>query len=491
MPKRLACGVDSADGPFDHRLRAFRSQGSMTSRPEFDKETRPFRPTNAIHGSGPPARTSQGRSLRYRQAKIIALLFGGYAACYFCRADLSVATPLLVEELGKHGISHSEAIVRIGAITSFGVLAYALGKLFLGGLGDFWGGRVNFLIGLGGATVFTLLFASGGALPLFTFAWLGNRLTQSIAWAGLIKVSSKWFDFSSYGTIIGILSLSYLIGDALARQCMGVMIQHGFGWRALFYFAAAVAGLMLVANVFLLRESRIQEGYDEAKPNPLNLFAANESRPVNVAALLRPLLHSRAFVLVCVLSLGCTIIRETFNTWTPVYLRDYLGYSMSNSAGMSAIFPAVGAVSVLASGWLSDRLGVNGRSLILFVGLAATAAALLALMSMQSSSAGPLLPLVAIGAIAFFLLGPYSYLGGAFALDFGGKQAGAVSSGIIDGVGYLGGVLAGDSVARLSVAFGWQGVFLALAAISALAALGAGFLYALNARTAATAHHLP
>src|SRR5580693_3896455 len=201
------------------------------------------------------------QSLVKRQFLVVALLFGGYAACYFCRADLSVATPLLVEELGTHGVSHAEAIVRVGAITSFGVLAYALGKLFLGGLGDFWGGRVNFLIGLGGATVFTLLFASGAALPLFTFAWLGNRLTQSIAWAGLIKVSSKWFDFSSYGTIIGILSISYLIGDAIARQTMGLLIQQGFGWRALFYFAAAVAGLFLIINYFFLRESRLDAGY--------------------------------------------------------------------------------------------------------------------------------------------------------------------------------------------------------------------------------------
>jgi sugar phosphate permease len=446
---------------------------------------------DADHGTPPAPRITQRGSLRYRQAKIIALLFGGYAACYFCRADLSVATPLLIDELGKHGMGHAQAIVRIGAMTSFGVFAYALGKLFLGGLGDFWGGRTNFLIGLGGATLFTLLFAFGAALPLFTFAWIGNRLTQSVAWAGLIKVSSKWFDYSSYGTVIGILSISYLIGDAIARQTMGLLIQYGFGWRALFYFAAGVAGILLVANIFFLRESRAQEGFDEAKPNPLNLFAATESRPQSVAALLRPLLQSRAFVLVCLLSLGCTIIRETFNTWTPTYLRDYLGYSMSNSAGMSAIFPGVGAVSVLATGWLSDRLGVNGRSLILFLGLAATAAALLALMTMRSSASGSLLPLVTIGTIAFCLLGPYSYLGGAFALDFGGKQAGAVSSGVIDGIGYLGGVLAGDSVARLSVAFGWRGVFGALAAVSALAALGAGFLHALSARAAATGHHLP
>jgi sugar phosphate permease len=426
-----------------------------------------------------------GRFLRARQSLVVVLLFAGYAALYFCRADLAVATPMLIEELGKQGISHTDAMLRMGSIASGGVLAYALGKLFLGGLGDFWGGRVSFLIGLGGATAFTLLFASGLNLPLFSVAWIGNRLTQSIAWAGLIKVSSKWFDFSSYGMIIGILSISYLVGDAAARQWMGMLIDHGFGWRALFYFAATVSGVCLLANGLFLRESRVDAGYVEAKPNPLNLYSGSETRPKSVGQLLRPLARSRAFLLVCLLSLGCTIIRETFNIWTPVYLRDYLGYNNADAARLSGIFPGVGAVSVLACGWLSDRLGMNGRSLILFVGLAAAAAALLVLMTLRPSSSGSLLPLIAIGTIAFCMLGPYSYLGGAFALDFGGKQAGAVSSGIIDGVGYMGAVAAGTLVAQVSVSFGWQGVFVGLAAVSALAGLGAGCLYLLNAKAAA------
>src|SRR5450631_4449036 len=251
-------------------------------------------------GIGPDARPAAGatsRSLRFRQTLVVMLLFGGYASLYFCRADLSVATPLLIEELGKHGVSHGDAIIRLGGITSLGVFAYAIGKLFLTGLGDFWGGRISFLIGLSGAAVFTVMFASGLSLPLFTMAWIGNRLTQSIAWAGLIKVSSKWFDFSSYGMIIGILSISYLVGDAAARQWMGMLIDHGYGWRALFYFAAAVAGLFLILNFFFLRESRVDAGHAEAKPNPLNLFAASESRPKSVAQLLLPLIRSRAFLL--------------------------------------------------------------------------------------------------------------------------------------------------------------------------------------------------
>lgn len=435
--------------------------------------------------------TTSPAALRFRQITTVVLLFGGYGALYFCRADLSVATPFLVDELGASGVPYHDALVRIGQMSSLGVLAYALGKFFLGGLGDFWGGRRNFLIGLGGATAFTVLFAAGGVMPVFMIAWLGNRLTQSIAWAGLIKVTSKWFDYTSHGAIIGILSVSFLIGDAVARRGMGLLIEHGFGWRALFYFAAAVAGALLIGNALFLKESRADLGYPQATPHPANLFGAAESRPPGLKALLMPLLENRAFIVVCVLSFGATIVRETFNTWTPEYLRDHAGYSLSSAASMSAVFPAVGAISVLLSGWLSDRIGENGRSTIMFFGFAASAAALLILTCLRPTPAGSMLAVGAIALVALCLLGPYSYLGGAYALDFGGKQGGAVASGIIDGVGYLGGALAGDTVARISVAYGWKGVFMTLAVVCAAAAAGAGYLYLWNSNARAASVAVP
>jgi len=433
-----------------------------------------------------PHGTRPGRSLRTWQVVTILLLFSGYAACYFCRADLAVSTPLLLAELGKHGISHDDALNRIGTISTLGVIAYAVGKLLLTGLGDFWGGKPNFLIGMGGALLFTVLFALGGGVPVFTLAWIGNRLTQSIAWAGLIKVSSKWFDYSWYGTVIGILSISYLIGDAAARETMGMLIARGFGWRSLFVYAAIVVGITFVASLWWLSESRTRSGFAEARANPMNLYAKSEGPAVSIAALLAPLLRSPAFLLVCFLSLGCTIVRETFNSWTPTYLKEHIGFAVGDAAQLSAIFPGVGAISVLLTGWLSDRLGLNGRALIMFVGLMASAAALIGL-SMYTGTTPAVLPLVAIGTVAFCLLGPYSYLGGAFALDFGGKQAGAVSSGLIDGVGYVGGSLAGYGVSAMSTRYGWNSVFVALALISAVAALSAGWLLAMNMRAARTA----
>lgn len=423
------------------------------------------------------------KRLRFRQTLTVVLLFIGYAAYYFCRSDLSVAMPLLIDDLHRHGVNSGSAVIHLGTIASLGVLAYALGKLFLTSLGDLWGGRRSFTAGLSGAIVFTLLFASGSTLPLFAFAWIGNRLTQSIGWAGLVKVCSKWFGYQSYGFIMGILSVSFLIGDAAARETMGILLRHGFGWRALFWFAAGVAGCVLLANLLFLRESRVEIGYPEAEANPLNVFGNSQSQPRNFRALIGPLLLNRAFWFVCSLSLGATLVRETFNTWTPVYFRSVFGYSAADAARLSAVFPGVGAISVIVLGWLSDRLGATGRSLIMFWGLAATAIALVLLTLIPSAQSA--VPVVLVGLVAFCLLGPYSYLAGAFALDFGGKQAGAASSGIIDGVGYLGGAAAGDTVARLAVALGWHWVFVALAVVSALSAIAAGGLFFYQRRTLA------
>src|SRR5262245_11766625 len=192
----------------------------------------------------------QARRLRRRQVLVVLLLFAGYAAYYFCRANLSVATPLIVDELAASGVSRDDALLRISGIVSFGTLAYALGKLILTGLADVWGGRRAFLLGLGGAAIFTVVFALGGTLPVFTLAWIGNRIVQSIGWAGLLKVCSRWFDFSSYGTIVGILSLSYLVGDAGARESMGMLIDGGSSWRTVFYFAAAVAVVLWLLIFF-------------------------------------------------------------------------------------------------------------------------------------------------------------------------------------------------------------------------------------------------
>ncbi len=424
----------------------------------------------------------------------ISLLVLGYSGYYFCRSDLSVVMPLLIRDLGQHGIAADVAQVRLGFIASAGVLTYAIGKFIFGSLADLFGGRNNFLGGMAGAILFTLLFAIGGGFPLFTLAWMGNRAFQSAGWVGLVKVSSRWFSYSIYGTVMAILSLSYLFGDAAARYTMSLLLDAGMGWRGIFFTGAGLLTILLIANVILLRETPQERNLPAPLTNPLNVYA-DESRSESVerkspglASILRPLLTSKFFWMVCGLSLGTTLLRETFNLWTPTYFAEYVGLTNAQAASRSALFPLFGGVSVLLAGFLSDRLGLNGRSLVLFGGLT-SATACLFVLAQTPMHINPWIPVALVTLVGFLLMGPYSYLAGAMSMDFGGEKGSATAAGIIDGVGYLAGVLSGDTVARITVQYGWRKAFVALAVTCLLTAIVA-LILAISQRREAQLRHL-
>src|SRR5215475_1027847 len=209
--------------------------------------------------------------LRRWQALTVALLVVGYAGYYLCRSNFSVTLPLIIDDLAARGWDANSAKVRLGALASIGVFAYAIGKFLSGGLTDLIGGRRAFLLGAAGAIICTASFALGGGFPVFTLAWTLNRLLQSMGWPGAVKLTSRWFSFSSYGAAMGAISLSFLFGDAVARQFMGWLIEHGVGWRGVFFAAAGVMLIIFLANLLLLKESPREIGETEPQANPLNL----------------------------------------------------------------------------------------------------------------------------------------------------------------------------------------------------------------------------
>jgi sugar phosphate permease len=422
---------------------------------------------------------SRSISLERRwQALTLALLMIGYTGYYLCRSNLSATLPLIVDSLSHDGMDPATARLRLGTIASLGVLAYAIGKFFTGTLADFLGGKRNFLLGMGGAVAFTLWFAAAHSISMLALAWIGNRLLQSLGWVGMMKIASKWFPSRSYGTMLALVSLSYLFGDALSRGVLASLIAESFSWRQIFVISAIVLGTLFVICLFLLRESPLEVGLAEPLANPSNLFGKDGERhvPDGFASLLRPLFTSYAFWSVCALSLGTTLVRETFGLWTPVYFADAAGFSPAEAAGKSALFPLLGGVSVILCGWLSDRLGPRSRSALVFAGLVSSGFVLLwlGLIPARGTTA-----VILVSLVAFFIIGPYSFLAGAMALDFGGKQGVATASGIVDGIGYLGGVLAGDTMARISISWGWRGCFLLLAAV-AFATSAAAVLYSMQ-----------
>jgi OPA family glycerol-3-phosphate transporter-like MFS transporter len=401
-------------------------------------------------------------------------LFTGYTGYYLCRSNLSVTTPLILNEFADSGITKED----IGWIASIGILVYSVGKVTNGVLADFFGGRRLFLLGMVASVACTLLFGAARGLGVFTIIWAANRYVQSMGWGALVKVAARWYPVSVHATVMGILSMSYLLGDSFARLYLGVFIEHGVGWRSVFFIAAASLGTIAAGCLFTLKASPGDVGGEEPAANPETVFgeSGDSPEPENLLALLRPLLGSLSFWLICLMNAGLTLIRETFNFWMPTYLAEVAGLSEGSAAQGSMLFPLVGAASAFLAGAVSDRLkGVRGRVVLSALVLLAGA---LWLLSAMPATGRPVLALFLISTVSFILIGPYSLLSGVMAPDLGGKRGSSTAAGLIDGAGYFGAVLSGFGIGAIAQTRGWSAAFAFLAVAAILTALAAGVFWA-------------
>ena len=423
--------------------------------------------------------SDEAARLRRRQTLTVATLFAGYAGYYVCRSNLSVATPLLLAEYGPQGLKKAH----IGDVASVGVLFYAIGKLLGGVATEYVGGRRMFLFGLFGSVACTVLFAlaplvagplagvAGGlGLPLavllpFVVVWAANRFAQSLGWGGLVQIASRWFPAGRMATVMGLLSMSFLIGDALTRLYLGGAMRLGFTWEGVFLLSAATLGLIGLVALFTLHNRPGDLDLPEPPPPPENVYGADAGRErLPLRKLLLPLFASATFWLVCLLNAGLTLIRETFGLWNPTYLTEVAKLDAASAATASLAFPLAGAVSAVLGGWLVDRSG--GRYGVVVIPSLLVLIAVLVLLAWLPLEGQPWAVVALLAAAGFFLLAPYTFCAGVLAVKIGGQRAGATASGLIDTAGYLGAVLAGSGIGRVAEGYGWGAAFASLAAVA-------------------------
>jgi OPA family glycerol-3-phosphate transporter-like MFS transporter len=394
-------------------------------------------------------------------------LFTGYAGYYLCRTNLSVVAPLLLNDSSGTGLTEES----LGSIASVGVLLYAIGKVTNGVLTDFLGGRLLFISGMAISVLCTVLFGLGRGLVALTIVWAVNRYVQSMGWGALVKIAARWFPVARRASVMGVLSLSYLLGDAVVRLYLGSFIGAGAGWRGVFFLSAGTLAAFAVVSLFTLKGSPRDVGAEEPAANPANVFgSAGESpHPDGLWQLLLPFLRSPVFWLVCLMNMGLTLIRETFNFWTPTYLTRAVGLDEASAAQLSLVFPLVGAASALAGGWLSDRLG--GRHGLVALPAMLALVAVLWVLAETPTHRQPVRALLLVSGVSFCLMAPYSFCSGVIALDLGGKRGSSTSAGLIDGAGYLGATLSGVGVGAIAQHHGWPAAFTALVGVAALTAL--------------------
>lgn len=400
---------------------------------------------------------------RWRVSTFWVMLVG-YIGYYLVRGNLPVALPLLSQEFGYTN-------TQLGAILTFAELAYALGKFTNGPLADRVGGRRIFLIGMWGSLIFSFAFPLHPGIPFFVAVACLSRYFLSMGWGGIIKTIGEWYEPERNGTIMGLISVNFQFGGVLASLFGSLLIYLGSGWKGLFIWPAVAVFGLAIASHLASKESpqAVVPGVRFGK-NAGAKRAAVDFRldaPADGLAIVKRLLAVPLFRQVLVFSFVVHILRSFFMVWVPKFMVD-LGMGNVNAALTSAVFPLMGCVGTIALGWYTDRYAVGGDRAAamwkMLLGLVFSLAAI-ALLIPRGMAAGGMI-VVLLGASGLFLYGPYSMSSGCLTLDIAGPEGAGTCTGLIDGIGYVGGALASWGAGYLADIFGWSEVFWTLSAIS-------------------------
>jgi OPA family glycerol-3-phosphate transporter-like MFS transporter len=407
---------------------------------------------------------------RWRLSTFFVCLFG-YVGYYICRKNLSAALPLISAEFGY---SNSE----LGLIALYSELSYAAGKFINGPLGDKIGGRKIFLIGMLGAIGCNLLFSLGYDLIYFIIIWCVCRYFLSMGWGGLVKMIGNWYEPEKNGTVMGLISLNFQFGGVVATLFAGLIVAMGGGWRDIFIYPAGVLILIFIWSYFGSKDSPqdVVAGTEFGKSAGQLQSILEESNTEVGASPIKKLLRLRLFKVLLAYSFLTTFLRSIFFFWTPKLLVD-LGMGTSNAILKSALFPLLGCLGTIFIGWYTDKHSKDNRAKMMWkmlMGLAVCLVALVFIIKYIPYEKNLLVLFLSLSG--FFLLGPYSMSSGCLTLDIAGSKAAGSATGVIDGLGYIGGALAVWSAGAISDQLGWAEVFALLSLCSLLAVICAVFM---------------
>jgi ACS family glucarate transporter-like MFS transporter len=384
---------------------------------------------------------------------------------YALRTNIAIAQEYMAPELGL-------TMAQMGVISAWGFqLAYTLGQVPGGAMGDRYGARlVLALAALGwavaslasGAVVgagmgaFAVLFAARlllGASQAATFPVAAVAVARHVPEHGRTAASAVYLAASTLGAALAPLTLTPLMARA--------------GWRAVFVASAAV-GAAAAAAWYLLAPR------DRPAPAPASTGAASLWQ--QTARLLRhPPLRR-----LCAAYLLHSAVLYVFLFWFFRYLIEARGFTLLESGVWASLPYLLATVAAPLAGVLADRVARSlglavARRRVAITGL--TLAASLVLLGAWLPT--PTLAIVALSLSAACLVSceaPFWTTAAALAGD--GEGA---ATGVLNLMGNVGGILSIWLVPLMKDAWGWFGM---LAFWAAMALVAAG-LFATTGRGAA------
>ena len=344
------------------------------------------------------------------------LLFVSVIICYIDRSNLSVAVPLLKEELGLE-------VSRVGILLSAFFWTYASFQLVAGWLVDRY--NVNWVLASGFlvwsvATAATGLAGGFGSLLLFRLV-LG--VGESVAYPAYAKIFATYFTEGQRGLANSLIDVGSKVGPALGTLVGGVYMAR-FGWRTFFIVLGLGAFPWVLCWIRWMPRGRGGRAVEPGGPGMGEILCKRSAWATFIG-----LFCGNYFLYFLI-------------TWLPYYLVHERHYSMRAMAVVGALPFVCSAAATTAAGWISYRALAAGatptrvRKTCTVAGLGF--AAVIVLVPLISDTRGAMVVLM----LASASYGVFSSSPWAIAQTIAGPEAAGRWAGMQNFIGNLSGVAA-------------------------------------------------
>jgi MFS transporter, OPA family, glycerol-3-phosphate transporter len=382
------------------------------------------------HGEG----ERHDRLWRARQAwrwRVLIATYFAYGGYYLTRKVFTICKTTLADqfdwELGD--TAH--------IWTAF-LVAYMLGQFINSFIGRKWGPRVLLLGGLAISIGCNVVFGFANSYATFIVFMFFNGLVQASGWPGCVGAVSQWLRRTERGTIMGVWSTSYLLGNMMVKS-LGGFLLGAYGWRWSFLGCTLLAFAIWWLIYFWQRSRPEDVGLEPViEPEPDDARAVQASQDDRVTFSQYMQLATNPVILTMGASYFCIkFMRYALDSWLPAFL-NVQGLPVDEASYYSQIFDFAGLAGAILAGIALDRLFKGNWALLCFC---MALGAIGGYVAVIYAGANPKLVAVCFGLVGFMIYGPDTLLCGAASVQVAGEKNGVAIAGIVNGVGSIGPVV--------------------------------------------------
>ena len=364
---------------------------------------------------------------------IVALIALATVINYIDRSAINIMWRYIYKEFGIADADNKNALA---LITTFFMIAYALGQTFTGKLMDAVGTRLGMTISIIGWSISIALHSFARSLMSFNIFRFMLGFSEAGNWPGATKSNAEWFPAKERAIAQGIFGAGASLGSVVSAPIIA-FLYIVFGWKMTFVLIAALGLIWIIPWLIINKAAPEKHPWLTEKERNYILDTDPESNSsVEVAPVLswRELLKFRNTWGIIMARFFIDPVWWLFVTWLPTFLKEQFLFDIKQIGAFTWLPYLFAAIGSLLGGYLSSwqvKRGVDAvkaRKNAVAVGCGFMLVSLIAIVwQLDNLKSTPVLAMVLIGTTLFgfqFLIGNLQTLPSDY---FNGKNVGTVA----------------------------------------------------------------